>query len=242
MKNIIMSSKLKIISLFLTITFIFFSNIITHHKLYAQPPFQVEWSIGRELHHLNFIPSSGETAIGWGLGITYSISNSPFSLGASFTSLKYGHEEFAVIVPNFSIDMDLENNILQWHIMLRLISKSGKIRPYLEGLIGFNYLSTQTIFKDPENGRKLGIVTNKDDLVFSYGAGFGFMIKLFDAEKSNGTPGIFLNLKGRYLLGDRAEFFKDNVILNLVEDPESVEVTKSETNLLMGLIGILIEF
>jgi len=80
--------------------------------------------------------------------IGYSFQDSPVMLGMDIGYMIYGSETrsepFSWTIPDVSVDVSTRNNILLWHVFLRVQADRGKVRPYAEGLIGLKYLFTRT--------------------------------------------------------------------------------------------------
>nr|MBN2276204.1 hypothetical protein [candidate division Zixibacteria bacterium] len=188
-----------------------------------------------------------KTGVGIAGEFLYSPSNSPVGIGVSLGYMIYGHETrrepFSSTIPDVEVEVETSNNILLGHLLLRAQMRHGPIRPYIEGLLGFNYLFTKTTINDiGGGGEDVASSTNLDDFVFSYGAGGGLLIKLYGTPP--GAPkelGLYLDLRGRYLIGGKAEYLKEGSIGR--EDGEVVyDITESKTDLLTARIGLTFEF
>jgi len=188
--------------------------------------------------------------IGYGVSgeFLYSFGPTPVKIGASLGFLIYGRETreepFSTTIPDVTVDVTTSNNILLGHFLLRLQPRVGAIRPYLDGLVGFNYLFTQTEIKSQM--QDVATSTNFDDFAFSYGGGGGIMIKVYDGTKktkpSKGRfAAVLVDVRVRYLKGSKAEYLKEGSIGR--EDTEvTYDVIESNTDLLTVQIGAIIEF
>lgn len=185
-----------------------------------------------------------------GLGVTwdfyYRISRSPFSIGASTGFLIYGSQSRAEIlsptIPDVVVDVDTTNNILLTHLLLRYEPpiSSRTVRPYVEGLLGFNYLWTQTSLG---GGSDQLTTTNFSDSAMSYGAGAGVALCLLQGGMPNYAPAyrIDLNLGIRYLFGGQAEYLNEGAI-RTVNGDVYYYVHRSNTNLLTANLGVAFSF
>ena len=191
--------------------------------------------------------------IGYGVSseFLYSFGPTPVKIGASLGFLIYGRETreepFSTTIPDVTVDVTTSNNVLLGHLLLRLQPRVGAIRPYLDGLVGFNYLFTQTKIESQEGQeQEIATSTNFDDFAFSYGGGGGIMIKVYDGTKKTkpskgGLAAVLVDARVRYLKGSEAEYLKEGSIGR--EDTEvTYDVIKSNTDLLTVQIGAIFEF
>ena len=185
---------------------------------------------------------------GYGLAgeFLYSPSISPLGIGVSLGFMNYGEESrrepFSTTIPDVEVEVKTTNNIVMGHLLLRAQVKQGPIRPYAEGLVGFNYLFTETKIEDVDDEEEIASSTNLDDGVFSYGAGGGVMLRLYTGKvKKTKTLSILLNLGVRYILGGEAEYLKEGSIKR-VNGRVVFDKIKSKTDLLTARFGVAVEF
>lgn len=176
---------------------------------------------------------------------------SPFLAGIEAAYLIYGRETrnvpFSLTIPDVTVDVETSNNIFQSHLYLRAQNDLGAVRPYMDGLLGFNYLFTKTSIKDEDDidDEDIASSTNLEDFAFSYGLGGGLLIRLHEPDR-NAAPGarrtaIFLDLRARYLLGSEAEYLKKGGIDR--EDGEiRINPVRSKTDLLTINVGVSFTF
>jgi len=185
-----------------------------------------------------------------GYGLTgeflYSPSISPLGIGVSLGFMNYGEESrresFSGTIREVEVEVKTTNNIVLGHLLLRAQVKQGPICPYAEGLVGFNYLFTETKIEDIDDGDEIASSTNLDDGVFSYGAGGGVMLRLYTGKvKKTKTLSILLNLGVRYIVGGEAEYLKEGSI-ETVNDKVVFDKIKSKTDLLTARFGVAVEF
>ena len=116
----------------------------------------------------------------------------------------------------------------------------------MDGLFGFSYLFTETKIKDESDLEEIASSTNFDDFTYSYGAGGGVMIQVFDGTKklpadAGFAPIILIDLRIRYLIGGEAEYLKEGSITR--ENGQLFyDVSKSDTDLMTLHIGVVLEF
>ena len=123
------------------------------------------------------------------------------------------------------------------------------LRPYVDGLVGFNYFFTQTTLEErgSVSGEHVMSDTNFDDFTFSYGLGAGLNLRVyqyagFQDERGTASPtALYLNGSVRYMFGRSAEYMRKGSVQ--VEDGEVFyDVLESATNLLYFKIGVVFQF
>jgi hypothetical protein len=190
--------------------------------------------------------------IGIGGHIGYRFPKSLAILGLDVGYLIYGRERrrerFSTTIPDVTVDVITDNNILLTNLFLRLQPREGVFRPYIDGLIGFHYLFTETSIRDiPEPfGDEIASSINFDDVAFTYGGAAGFMIEVYDGREkrtrySRGIRTASLDFRIRYLDGAHAEYLKRGDVVRQ-DGQVRYNITSSETNLVTAFIGVAIEF
>lgn len=188
-------------------------------------------------------------ATGFGLDLvgTYQIPDSPVAVGLDFGFLTYGttrrSEPFNPNIPEVTIRVRTSHNIGFGHFLTRIQPGNGLIRPYIDGLIGFSYLFTESTISDERTHEEIAGSTNFDDITLSGGLAAGLKFHLFETTEpeSGNRIRIYLDLRSRYLLGGEAEYLKRGSIItengNLVYD-----IDRSRTDLLSFHIGFGVRF
>jgi hypothetical protein len=184
-----------------------------------------------------------------GIGhFAYNFPNSPFLVGLSFGVLVYGRdtreEPFSLTIPDVMVNVTATNMIYLCHFFVRVQPLKGKLRPYLDGLIGFNVLSTDTRVRSQSwLGGSVARSNIHNDLSWSYGAGGGLMVQVYSKKKKRKDSylSIYIDLGTRYLRGAKAEYLTEGSIL--VEGGQVLyEVTKSPIDLITAHIGFSFAF
>lgn len=141
--------------------------------------------------------------------------------------------------PDSSVEVRTVNAMLLLHARARVQRRSGRWRPYAEGLFGFNNLSTETSIPGdldctvlPCSQSTVTEATNAQDVVLSYGAGAGLMIVFRPAP---GFPK--LDLSARYLRGGEAEYLTEGAI-RVVDGQVILDVSRSRTDTVAFYIGV----
>lgn len=164
-------------------------------------------------------------ATGFGADLSFGIpfqKGFPVSFGLDFNYIIYGANskdetlsaqitlaDGTPIGPSLDIPLRIKNtnSIFGTHALIRAQAPFELVQPYVEGLVGFRYISTNVKIKDlSDDGRwserddnVIVRETVLDDWVFSYGYGGGFMIKI--------GPKFYLDVRADYFKGERAKYF-----------------------------------
>lgn len=140
---------------------------------------------------------------------------SPFGIGLNIGYYIYGmesrREPWSNTIPDVFVDVERTNNLLNFHLVFEAGLATGRIRPYFQGLLGGNYLYTQTSVSGINGIENIASSTNFDDWAWSYGFGGGIAI-LLSGDPVTEQGAIYLDLKGRYLFGTEADYLKEGSI------------------------------
>jgi len=188
-------------------------------------------------------------AYGIGGQIFYAPSKSPVAIGLEFGWLNYGsetrQEPFSMTVPDVTVDVTTQNNIVQGFFVLRGRMPRGPIQLYGDALVGFNYMYTETSISDDGNMfDDIASTVNQDDFAFAYGFGGGIMVPVFTRKvaKDGGKP-LQVCLDGglRYVMGGEADYLTENSIVRDGLDVTYNSVT-SKTDLMRLHLGVSVKF
>lgn len=188
-----------------------------------------------------------KTAVGLKGDILWTPHASPLGIGLAISWNQIGRETrkepFSTTIPDVTVDVETENNLAQFMLLVRAQPMKGDVRPYADGLIGFNYLYTQTTIKNASNNEEVASSTNFDDNAFAYGFGGGFLFRVYDGERDgSGRPlQVFIDLSARYLIGGDAEYLKEGSIRR-ESGTVTFDVTQSKTSLATIGIGVTASF
>ncbi len=221
------------------------------HSAHAQPHLQGGINFSMGFPQGDFERNVDNTGFGLGLDFIFTPAQSPIGFGANFGFLVYGSESreepLSPYIPEVRVNVETSNSIVQGYFLGRMQPQVGTVRPYLDGLLGFNYFFTQTQINNQGGyDEEIASTTNFDDFAFSYGAGAGVMFQVYDGSMKiqpgqRGLYRIFIDLKTRYLFGGEAEYLKEGSIIR-ENDRVVYQVSHSETNLLTVQIGVAVEF
>jgi len=189
------------------------------------------------------------TGLGGNFYFSYRFPRSFLSAGISFGFLIYGSERRAeplsLTIPDLIVDVRTTNSILLCHLFLRLQPPRGRIRPYLDGLVGLNYLTTDTSIHEYNDWDDDHISSNNfNDLALSYGMGGGVMVSLVDFRRAGSGRRVLtldLDIGVRYLKGGEAEYLKKGSV-HREDGIVTYDVYRSRTDLLKVNIGFTFSF
>jgi hypothetical protein len=172
----------------------------------------------------------------------------PFSAGLNLGLLIYGRESrrepFSTTIPDVTVRVDRTNNLVNFHLLFRIIPQIGDVRPYLEGLFGGAYLFTETKIENTSSGEEIVSSVNFDDFAWNYGFGSGLMFCVHRKKEQElgKISEIFVDLKARYLYGTRADYLREGSIKNLGGGKIGYDVVRSTTDLISIHLGAVMFF
>ncbi len=164
-------------------------------------------------------------ATGFGGDFTFGIpfqKGAPIFFGLDFNYIVYGSnsreetlraqitlENGQAIGAPIEIPLEIRNtnSIFGTHAFIRAQAPFELVQPYIEGLVGFRYISTNVKISDLSDDNRWSEPDNDvivretvlDDWIFSYGYGGGFMIKV--------GANFFVDLRANFFKGQRAKYF-----------------------------------
>lgn len=178
----------------------------------------------------------------------YQLPRSPFSLGVSLEYLNYGSETriepLSHDIPDVLIDVTTRNSIFSSVAVLRLYPVEGPFRPYVEALVGFNYLFTTTSVNDDSDwSEDIATTTNFDDWALTYGAGTGAIIRALEIRSQQGRSlfSLYMEIGVRYFKGRTAEYLKKGS-MRREHGSLMYEPLMSTTDLVKAHFGIVFRF
>lgn len=187
---------------------------------------------------------------------------SPVMAGLDVGFLSYGNSTEQVpfsstVGPRLPVEVETSNNVLETHLSLRLQPRHGRIRPFVEGLVGFKYLFTRTSLAEEDFGNDFGdrdglsdelaSTTNFDDFAFSGGAGAGVDVRVYrQDDPKTSVRSVSVHLGVQYLLGQEAEYLAEGDLTDDNEngqlDRSEMDVRRSRTTFLQPQFGVTFRF
>ncbi len=181
------------------------------------------------------------------------IGRRPLLVGLDLGILNYGRTTDQVpfsrtVGPRVPVEVSTNNNVVETHLSLRLQPRTGRFRPYVEGLAGFKYLFTRTTvggddFGNDELGDDIAESTNYDDFALSGGAGAGIDVRVYQQREPGKTlRAVDVHLGVQYLLGQEAEYLAEGDLTdengNDQLDRSELDVRRSRTTFLQPQFGV----
>jgi hypothetical protein len=170
------------------------------------------------------------------------LGRSPLLAGVDVGFATYGHESRRVPlsgnIPDITLKVDTDNNILLTHFLLRAQPRHGAVRPYVDGLVGFKYLFTKTTVESDSGSEPLASDNNLSDFAFSYGLGGGVQARI---ARLGHSKELLFDAKARYLWGSQARYLKEGSIQR-VGGTAIFDVLSSRTNVVTLQFGVGIRF
>ncbi|MCC7143708.1 MAG: hypothetical protein IT349_16535 [Candidatus Eisenbacteria bacterium] len=140
--------------------------------------------------------------------------NSPAVLGGRFGFMLMGRDSNKVPLSDtvpIPVTVDTDNNLVFGQAFLRLEPMRGAVRPFVEGVIGFTYLYTETNVKNSLNDESFAGVTQFKDTVLNFGGGGGLKVRVWEAPGTSQKPSVravFINARANYMVGGEGEYVK----------------------------------
>jgi hypothetical protein len=186
-------------------------------------------------------------AYGLGGQFFFSPQKSLFAIGAEVGWMNYGQESrrepFSTTIPDVTVKVTTSNNIVQAFLILRAGMPIGPIRPYGDGLVGLNYLFTETKITDADDeSEEVASSVNLDDAALAYGFGGGVMVLVYSGKADNERPfEVLIDIGVRYVLGNEAQYLKEGSIRREGGRVE-YDLLESKTDMVRLHIGVMGRF
>lgn len=162
----------------------------------------------------------------------------PFGFGLNVGYYVYGSEsrrEPMYNIPEVFLQVDRTNNLVNFHVVFEIGLPTGRIRPYVQGLFGGQYLFTSTSVKMKAVTKNLPAAPIT---MIGHGAGAGGGISIFLAgDPVTEIGAIYLDLKGRYLFGSKAEYLKEGSV-EVIGQQVTYHPSKSKIDMLTLHAGV----
>lgn len=182
-----------------------------------------------------------DTAGGINVDFTYAIGPSPFRVGGGVGVLFYQRgtrqEPLSLTIPDVLVDVTTSTNLVSPYFLFRFQPRDGRVRPYVDGRVGFNYLTTRTTASSEDSQLRFAQTTHADDFGLTAGVGGGAMIGLYDW-----TDGRFgLDFGAHYVYGAPLEYLVPGT-LGAAAGVADFEPRRSRTDLFTVHLGAHVEF
>jgi len=164
-----------------------------------------------------------------------------FGLRLEGDFVQYGRETKRVPLSNtvggrIQVDLTTSNNIFSLGVGPQLMVPRGPIRPYVNGLVGFSYFSTESSVSGIDANESLLRNQNLGDGTFSYGGGSGVLVPVFRNARSL----VFLDVGAQFHNNGRARYLREGGIEDLPDGSIRLHAIDSNANLWTYHIGVSI--
>jgi hypothetical protein len=184
---------------------------------------------------------------GYGIvgNVGWAPEESPFMFGIEVGYMIYGSESrrepFSTTIPDVTVNVNTHNNLVPGHVIARVQPNVGTFRPYVQGMVGMNYLFTNTTIENRGGGEEVASDVNQSDVTFSYGGGGGIMVSVYTGGENESIQNVLIHLGARYVKGGNARYLKEGSIRR--EAGRVIyDTLESTTDLLTFLIGASVHF
>ncbi len=216
---------------------------------YSQERFQANATFNIGFPQDGFKDNVGRTSIGGTGFFTYRIPRSSLQVGLSLGGMIYGsearEESLSELIPDVFVDVKTRNYILLCHLLLRVQPQRGEWRPYIDGLVGFHYLWTETGVYDQQGFGQNDVAStvHLSDTTLSYGLGGGLMVRAYGRRggERRSPFSVYIDLGIRYLKGGTAEYLKEGSLI-LGDGGLVYDVRESTTNIITTHLGLTFVF
>jgi len=178
---------------------------------------------------------------GYGLGVHAVLPLDPagiVGLRADGGFLVYGHERqrdclSRTVGCRILVDVNTTNSIALAGLGPELSIPAGPFRPYVNVRAGLAYIATTSAIEGTRSDRDFANTTNWDDLVFSWGAGGGFAIRL-----GSGRTPVALDLGVTWLDNGEASYLREGDIIDEPDGDVRFTPVRSDTDLVVFRLGL----
>lgn len=178
----------------------------------------------------------GRTAHGVDLYFGARVGSSPLYLGIDLDVGQYGSEQRTVDFLGVDGTFRTESFLYQPHLSARYQPATGRLRPFVEGLVGANVLTTNTTWSDFGTTVEAPQDVDKTSVAFSAGLGLGLDIRVARVK-----PLGILGLTGsfHYIYGSGADV---PVAEGVAVEEGQLSTVSTNTSVLQPEVGLYFEF
>ena len=183
--------------------------------------------------------------LGGGLEAHWGVRPSPaWTVGLLANYMIYGEEKTRYELPLVEdFDLTTNNNLAGAFLFAQWRPLRGALQPYAEARAGWSYIWTESKLEDEDwwDDDEVARETNYDDFAFAWGGAGGLLIRLSGGNKSEGKPGVLLDLKVSHMQGGEAEYLTEGDI-EIVDNAPVYHPSKTETDRTTYQLGVVLTF
>lgn len=152
--------------------------------------------------------------------------------------VNYGNERFRTplsssIGGRIRVNVNTGNNIFFLGLGPQLLAPTGRLRPYVNGTVGFGYFATQSSVEGSRDDEPFASTTNFDDWTLQLAGGAGLYVPL-----RRGPAPISLDLGARYHRNGRVRYLREGSIRDNPDGSISFTPIESEADFLTLQLGV----
>jgi hypothetical protein len=183
-----------------------------------------------------FDDALGRTSQGAGLYLGVKAGSLPLYVGVDFDLGRYGSEQRTVNVLGVDGTFETQSFLYQPRLSARYQRAGGIFRPFVEGLVGANVLTTSTTWTDFGTTVEAPQDVDETSVAFSAGAGLGL-----DTRIARVKPLGILGLTGsfHYIYGSEADV---PVAEGVAVEEGQLTTVSTNTSVLQLEVGLYFEF
>lgn len=236
-------------------TLFFFASICTVNVHAQELQFGLDVQLGVPQKEFN---TQMGNRLGFGVGGMFGVRlpDTPILVGVDLGFMNFGtetrDEPLSTTIPDIRVEVENSYNLFHGDLLLRMIPPGGAVRPYLDGLVGFNHFFTETVLRERGGfGSQPDVLrdTNFRDTSLSYGFGAGFLFRVYsddgsrevNSDEFSGPYSVYIHFNSRYMFGREAEYLREGSIIR-ENGNVTFDVIRSKTDLLYFKLGVTVEF
>lgn len=194
----------------------------------------------------SFQQALDRNSYGFDMAATYQLPGLPIHVGGGLIYQNFGWAErseyFSPDIQEVLVRVRTTNNMVTPHFLMRFEPGYGAVRPFVEGIVGINYLYTESSVLDDWAEDEIASSINYDYTTTNYGIGGGVKFRLYEGYDEDGDFfGVSLIVKAKHMLGGEASYLKEG---GLIRNRRGIEydITRSRTDLTTFNVGVVFSF
>ena len=171
---------------------------------------------------------------GYGVGLQFMVplGKGPFSIGAEAAFATYADQRRELFD---DLDVVTSNDIGSLNAVFRVQATSGRVRPYLDAVIGVKFFQTESSLELDDcsfcDDSTIDTDTELRDEAFAYGVGAGLQIELSES--------LFLDTRARYTRGRDATYLTRG---SISDENLDERLRESRTDTVSFHLGLVLRF
>jgi len=178
-----------------------------------------------------------------------------FSIGGGDYGSRKRRVSLDALIPEAKAELDVEttNSMVLGSVLVRLQPRRGRVRPYVEGVVGFSVLSTDTTVTNPARSgdtckplsdpsilsatpcNQVSDTNNLTDSAANRGIGAGAQVDIYRGRSEGREHRLAVETRLRWLRGGRAAYLRpdsmertaDGLVLNTLSSRTDVKMIQA---------------